>query len=301
MEWALAISRGENIHYLSDPWQKTTVLDMKQLRKIIDRIIGKVNFSHLYFGQEFCEKALPNPEELLLAVDKARHYKLSFVLMTPYVTELGLEKLEILLQELVGVMPNCEIVVNDWGVLHLLNEKFPTLSPILGRLLNKGWRDLRINNYLSMGKPGEFFKPFQGSNLSGPFIKSLLEMLRVGRIETDNPPQGLDSRLPNLGYPTSLYLPYGCINSGRICLLGSWGMKTSEKFKASQKNCGQKCRFCWLEMRDTSNRVPDSPYWRILQKGNTTFYLQSSSFLSKGLKQAKELGIDRIILQPEPL
>ena len=301
MEWALAISHGHNIHYLSDPWQKTAVLDMNQLRKVIEAVAGKINFTRLYFGQEFCEKALPRPKELLLAIDKAIEYGMEFTLVTPYVTEQGLIELKLLFKELVEILPNCEVVVNDWGILHLLNGEFPTLSPILGRLLNKAWRDPRINSYLPIHNQEDFLKPFQSSNLTSPLIKDLLESLKVERVELDNLPQGLDGRIFEMGYLTSLYLPYGCITSGRVCLLGSWGLEVKEKFKASQSNCGQKCRFCWLEMKDTGNKVPDSSEWRILQKGNTVFYLQLDSFLNNSLEQVNSLGIDRIVLQPEPL
>lgn len=301
MEWALAISHGHNIHYLSDPWQKTAVLDLNQLRKVMEAVAGKINFTRLYFGQEFCEKALLRPKELLLAIDKAVEHGMEFTLVTPYVTERGLRELKLLFQELVQILPNCEVVVNDWGILHLLKGEFPTLSPILGRLLNKAWRDPRINSYLPIHNQEDFFKPFQSSNLTSPLVKDLLESLKIERVELDNLPQGLDARISEMGYLTSLYLPYGCITSGRICLLGSWGLETREKFKAPQSSCGQKCRFCWLEMKDTSNRVPASSEWRILQKGNTVFYLQLDSFLNNSLEQVKSLGIDRIVLQPEPL
>jgi hypothetical protein len=40
--------------------------------------------------------------------------------------------------------PDVDVVFNDWGVMGLLNSNFPAFKLSAGRLLNKGFKDPRL-------------------------------------------------------------------------------------------------------------------------------------------------------------
>lgn len=246
MEWALFIPRRESLHLAAEPWRKAG-----EAKGIIRRLFGPVGFSRLYFGQEFCEKAIPGAEDLLEAVRESRLNKMDFTLVTPYVTEKELVNLEALLEELASREPGCEVVVNDWGVLYLLNRRFPTLKPVLGRLLNKMLRNPRLLQCTGGRQPPDLGL-FRSCSLAGQYMEKLLKALKVGRVELDIPFQGLDDGLMQRGYKVSLYVPHACITTGRSCLIGSWGLEQSEKFRASGGGCSRECRFHRLEMHHLS-------------------------------------------------
>ncbi len=296
MEWALGAPDFQSLKLCTNPWQEALLKKTPEIHQSLEELAGPINFTRLYFGQEFCERDLPSTGQLLKAVEKAQNQRMDFTLVTPYVTEEGLKKLEVLLRELATLTQDPEVVVNDWGVLNLLHKKFPALEPVLGRLLNKTWRDPRMTQV-----PAENQEPFRRCSLAGPHMQRLLRQFRVSRVELDYPFQGLDESLPDWGFTSSLYLPYGCITTGRICLLGSWGRPAAEKFNPGAKNCSQKCKSYWLELKDASGQVEQGPDWRIVQRGNAVFYVQLRQCLRKGLTQAKSLGVDRVVFQPRPL
>jgi len=143
---------------------------------------------------------------------------------------------------------------------------------------------------------------FQTCSLAGSFMQSLMKSFGVNRIEMDNLLQGLDENLPQWGYLVSLYVPYGCITTGRICFFQSWGLRSEDKFQASPQTCGRQCEGQWLEFRESSLLSgPGNPKCQVMQKGNSVFYRQSPAFVKKGLEQAASLGVSRIVYQPEPL
>lgn len=296
MELVLSIPDFYTLNLLSQEWDEL-FSQYSYVRNSLENIAEVNKVSRVYFGQEFCEKALPDPEQLSHAFVVCRKKGVSFSLATPYVTEQGLDKLDILLKKLVKNNPRSEVIVNDWGVLHLIRHKYPSLKPVLGRLLNKILRDPRIISHV----PQSDFVNYQSSSIGTHEFDVLLRNARISRIELDNTIQGLDNNLPKLGFNLSLYIPYGLITTGRICLMGSWGLAKKEKFSASRKSCPHNCKDYWLNLHDKSRNSRRHKEFRIRQKGNTVFYLQDNSFIKEGLKKAKELGFDRIIYQPLPI
>ena len=71
---------------------------------------------------EFCERLLPSPSQLKKALSFARENDLDFTMVTPYVTNSGLKKVENLIILLSELNPDSEIVFNDWGVFHFIKE-----------------------------------------------------------------------------------------------------------------------------------------------------------------------------------
>lgn len=296
MELALGIPDFYTLNLLSQEWDEL-FLQYSYVRNSLENIAEVNKVSRVYFGQEFCERALPDPEQLSHAFKVCRNKGVSFSLATPYLTEQGLDKLDILLKKLVKNNPRSEVIVNDWGVLHLIRHKYPSLKPVLGRLLNKILRDPRIIRHV----PQSAFVNYQSSSIGTHQFGELLRNARISRIELDNTIQGLDNNLPNLGFDLSLCIPYGLITTGRSCLMGSWGLAKNEKFSASRKSCSHNCKDYWLDLYDRTWNFRRHKEFRIRQKGNTVFYLQHNKFIKEGLNKAKDLGFDRIIYQPLPV
>ncbi|MDD5206537.1 MAG: hypothetical protein PHS17_14010 [Desulfobacterales bacterium] len=245
-------------------------------------------YSRLYYGIEFCQHQIPTLEELKTAMAFARDHSLGFTLVTPYVSETGLKRLKVLFDYLREKEPATEIVVNDWGVLHWLRREYPFHNLVLGRIPHKMKRDPRINFYMDK-IPQEALLNFQDCSLSVPSVRRFLIELGVKRLEFDNLLQGINMDL--LSDPpmmtNSLYYPIGYITTTRLCKAGNLNEKELSVFKVLEA-CGRTCRnyrtfFKSLAMRDT-----------IVAQGSTFFYknLQMPSNL-------KELGIDRIVFEPE--
>ena len=101
----------------------------------VDRCRKDGSYTRLYFGIEFCERLIPSVEEFKRALDYSRIHNLDISLVTPYVTDAGLSKLSSLFDYLTVNRIDCEVIINDWGVLNLINKKYRSLKPVLGRLL----------------------------------------------------------------------------------------------------------------------------------------------------------------------
>lgn len=289
MEWAIFIPRVDKLHLLEDSWIENAVFRSMRVKEIIQKLSGQVHFTRMYFGEEFCERAIPSFQDVQKASEVALNYGLEFTLVTPYVTERGLGRLRKIFSGLLELGRQCEVIINDWGVLHLLSREYPDFIPVIGRQLNKAWRDPRCKN-----------SAIPLTSLESEVMKNILKEKQANRIELDIPPQGLEN-LAIEDYELSLYFPYSIITSGRMCLIGSWGYDKSDKFKANNQSCHLQCRRFWLELTDKSKLIPKSNDWKIVQKGNAIFCVLKEDFLKNNLIIAMENGVDRLIFQPEPI
>ncbi|MFN3477211.1 MAG: hypothetical protein ACK4Z6_06630, partial [Candidatus Methylomirabilales bacterium] len=119
MEWALHVNGVQEVEGI-----QTGPLDPVQVesRKVIEEAFGRIAFSRVYFGNEFCQHLIPTLAHLravyLAAVEKG----FTFTLLTPYITDDGLEKLKPLLSFLSTREDLIEVVVNDWGVFNFLRR-----------------------------------------------------------------------------------------------------------------------------------------------------------------------------------
>lgn len=277
MEWAVLVTHREDLPWLEQPYE--------------------FKLSRLYFGHEFCEHRIPDREAVQLAYTAAVERGLEFTLVTPYVTDQGLGKLLRLFRFLEGLGGRAEVVLNDWGVLRVLSRDFPRFRPVLGRLLNKMIRDPRVAGaYNGESTPAESAAVFRRSGVTAGVYRSLLKSMGVERIELDNLIQGIDLDFRQLGLEGSLYYPYGCVTTGRACLMGSLGLPAGEKFKP-QPGCRRQCREYTATMAAPGVEQGD---YVILHKGNTVFYRQGESLVRQGIDMAGQCGIGRLVYQPRP-
>lgn len=266
--------------------------------------------SRLYYGHEFCQRLISPLNHLKRILSYIAEKRLNLSLVTPYVTNDGLKKLEVLFELLKERNTSCEVIINDWGVLNLVNRKYINLTPVLGRLLNKQKRGprlvkllkretrARLLNYPQNPKirsfviqkklPMDLDPYYKGSNASSvPIIHSYLISQRIKRIELDNTAQGLFLELPKNEICASIYLPYVYISTTYFCPTAGCDQRKKSLLKI--KPCNKECqRYIFKLRHKTMPKV-------IFLKGNTQFYKNSKL----SVEQLKNLGVDRIVFEPE--
>jgi hypothetical protein len=260
MEQAIFISKVKNIKYYN------------------------TSFSRLYFGNEFCEHLIPSVIDLEQVLDFVLGNSLDFTFVSPYVTNDGLRKLEILLQEISRKRPNSEVVFNDYGVLRILNTHYPELEPVLGRLLNRMKRGPRLMMVIDK-LPRTTVEYFQSSNITVPILSQFLNENRVRRVELDNVLQGFDFSLDGLS--ASLYVPFAYITTTRLCLTNSCDVPETEELIGIFP-CKREC-----QKYDFHLKNPIMPV-TLIRKGNTIFF--KNEILPYRLE---ERTITRIVNEPE--
>jgi hypothetical protein len=161
------------------------------------------SYQRLYIGDEFCERRLPTPALLAKAVGWAEANGRKITLVTPSLSDEGLQRLSELL-DLLGDKKSekFEVVINDFGGLSLLNSRYKgRFLPVLGRLL--------MPKSLSMTSGVDVFREF-------------LEFTRkwgITGLEFNTLPfsESLQSQMAEYGLASHLYLPYRFMAVTRFC------------------------------------------------------------------------------------
>ncbi len=267
------------------------------LKQVSTQLDGR-RFSRLYYGQEFCQNLLPTVQELDKALAFASEHGMALTLVTPYVTDAGIERVRELLTWLRAKDPGAEVVFNDWGVLVLLTE-FPSLEPVAGRVIDKMKRDPRFSgrDYEEFFSP-EGRKMLMTSNITAPSYRQLLSCHRVNRVELDPVLQGFDFDLKPVNLKASVYLPFGFATTGRICFIGSLNRKPEEKFTV-YGGCRRECQIYDQYLQKNLSPIPEAvrdgrvAEIELERKGNTLFFANTQ--LAPILQNE---NIDRLIYQP---
>jgi len=267
--------------------------------------------SRIYYGNEFCERLIPGLVDLKEILGYIKTKKLDFSFVTSYVTNTGLARLKVLFEFLKSKKINCETIINDWGVLNLVNRKYPDFQPVLGRLLTKQKRGPRLVKLLKREvKPRLIMDPqnplqrqilierklplsldyyYKGSNAASvPIIHDFLINQRIKRIELDNLAQGMLLELPKGKISASVYTPYVYISTTFFCPTAGCDQKKKSLLKI--KACKRQCQKYLFKLRHKT--MPKVIYL----KGNTQFY--KNTILPKA-GELSNLGIDRVVYQPE--
>lgn len=240
------------------------------------------SYSRVYFGHEFCERLLPSLEKIERVLEFTLKNNLHFTLLTPYVTNEGIKKVNILLSFLAREAPQSEVVFNDYGVFRLLRNNYPGLKPVMGRLLNKMKRDPRILNIYQL-LPESARKYFKGFSLEVPALRNFLLKNGVTRVELDNVPQGIDINLSSLGFSASLYIPYAYVTTTRACLAINCDVHGMED-TVGIFPCKGECQKYTFYLR--SKAMPAV----LIRKGNTIF-IKNEEVPS----DIEKMGINRIV------
>jgi hypothetical protein len=126
---------------------------------------------------------------------------------------------------------------------------------------------------------------FKSSNLTVPALSEFLNNNGVRRVELDNVLQGFDFSLDNLS--ASLYLPFACVTTTRLCLANSCDIPEREEM-VGVFPCKRECQKYTFYLRSEIMPVV------LIRKGNTIF------FENRALPDnIEEKGINRIVTEPE--
>ena len=212
-----------------------------------------------------------------------------------------MEKLEEIFLLLREESPGSEIVVNDWGVLGLLDQRYKGSFILgLGRILVRQHRDPAIEGAIkkqptlfSKMKDGSFIialhkRPsgayrqwVKSSYLGATVTRGFLARFNIKRAEFSNTLQGVDLRGIHLF--KSLYTPYVNISTTRFC-----PMDTRHQKLYRINVCSRECQRYYEVL---SRRRESSVF---LKRGNTLFY---ENPLKKGSRLLT--GVDRVVHQPQ--
>lgn len=254
-------------------------------------------FTRLYFGAEFCEELIPDLAKVRGALKYAQEKMLDYTYLSGPLTDKGISKQHEIFDYLNRQKVNqrrIEVVVNDWGVLALIVEKFKNLDPLLGRLLV---RNCRMPRY-TIKKPVSYshlvanpklhqnqLKILRSTNLTVPEYRKFLKSCRIKRVELDVLPQGIELNR-DWGFKFSFYTPWTYITGGRTCDLAGIFDLDKARFITS-RTCARACKRFYIKFETGTEMLP------LIQRGNSVFF-NNSALLGNFIK---ERVFNRVVLE----
>lgn len=184
-------------------------------------IADELNITRVYLGNEFCHNLFPSKKLLFQLLDKAAEEKLEITICFTYVRDYLVDYYT----ELTAATYNwckqqdkkIEVVINDWGMLGMFNNKADYISISLGVLLNKRKKDSRISYKKDINNP-----LLQLNSLNTDFYSTYLVDNNISRIEYDVPEYKLQ---PSLDITGSIQIPFYITNLSQYC--GIYNMCTT--------------------------------------------------------------------------
>ncbi|MBN2522071.1 MAG: hypothetical protein JXB24_02305 [Bacteroidales bacterium] len=255
------------------------------------------NIKGVYYGQETCENLIPSLKFIEQAVEYCAENEYLFSFATPYVGIRGMEKLRKIFGFLNEKAPETEVVVNDYGVLHLLNTEYPDLKSTLGRLLIKTKRDPRfsISGYEIANIDIKNLKRVEsnqteallGSTLELPVYQDFLKRKGVKRVGFDVQTQGINRKIiMRWGFPVDLYWPWTYVTSNRNCLVAAHTQPGKESHP-TEEPCSYQCKKYEFAFRS------DKKMFSSVARGNAIWMNTKSLHL-----EYFKAGFDRLIYEP---
>lgn len=236
----------------------------------LEEWMARVKGDGLYFGAECCEHLIPTPRELMAFCNRIGNKGWRMYLMTGSAPASVLGPYRALMECFAGLPRAVGVVFNDWGILSLLRRDFPSLEPVMGRLLFKNMRF--VNRTI---RPAGGFSASQGRVILRNQIKAIrqtsfsisayrqfLRSWGVVKVDVDILPQGID--LTGCDLSVGAYTPWGYLTSGRTCPLWEQGRRYPTTDGCQTRPClaGGKI-------------LPDERgefRMRLLERGNAVFY-----------------------------
>ncbi len=304
MDWSIQVSNAAELQDGARVLNTASSLGGSKLAPVveltwllIEEYFGAVRFSRCAYGNEFCERLIPSPRQLEAVLAAAGEREMNLTLLTPYVSDAGLELLKPLFETL-AENGECEVVFNDWGVLNLLRREFPLLKPVQGRLMNKSLRDPRVTGvYAASDAPAPALVSLRRSNLDCTSYTGFLSGLGVDSVELDNLPQGVDLSFAEGGVKASAYVPFGFISTSRICMAAGIHYDKRDKFQPGAP-CHHECQTHLLEYTYTNTPFENRDQ-KFYLKGNSYFYVHTEAMLRGLFEQSRSGLIDRMVFQPQ--
>jgi hypothetical protein len=248
------------------------------------------SFDRIYIGDEFCPHRLPRLAELEALFNFARDSRKQITLLTPLLTDYGVEGLSSLLDRLHERFLEAEVVANDWGVILFLKEEYPEFRLAAGRLLDKGFKDPRLSNPRALASQSQEMEAvLKKSSFDSPALQRKLVELDVERIERDMFPYSGSPPASAARLKTSIYFPYGYITTGRVCWMSTFGESSESKF-VPPSDCSRPCNGISVKLEHSDAALP------VFQSGGTVYHLQPPEALESIFETAKRENV-RLVYQ----
>jgi hypothetical protein len=270
------------------------------LKNLLKQCLTPEKLERVYFGTEFCQRLIPDNKDLKEAIRITWEAGLDFSYVTPPSTESGIETLKSrfsFLREECKPSKGIEVIVNDWGVLRILRQQFPEFKPVFGRMMNRMIRDPRVAPYyVSSTAPKEGLTVVQQSSLTNPLYQKSLREWGVDRHEFDNLFQGIKVEVEEKDVFFSVYIPYGYVATGRVCMPGSFNLPKEDKF-TEYMGCQRECQEFTHKLKNSQSPFSNRSL-ELIQRGNTIFYPNSLVMLKSVFNGDISGSLDRIVFQP---
>lgn len=255
------------------------------------------NVEGIYFGQETCENLIPSLKHVEQAVNYCTENEYPFTLATPYVGPKGMDRLRKILGFLEREAPDSEVLVNDYGVLQLLNREFTSLKSILGRLLIKMKRDPRfsISGYDIANVDLKNLKKVErnqtdalkGTSLELPIYQDFLKSRGIQRVSIDALTQGLDPKTnKKWGFPVDLFWPWSYVTSSRSCSIAAH-TQPGKEYHPTDEACKFQCKKYEYTFSSDKQMLPS------VFRGNATWINTRSLY-----KEYFSMGFGRLVYEP---
>lgn len=310
MELTVAIQSKDEMGILENPWDHPCLTEIEletcqSLKKAISETFGDIQPTRVYFGSEFCQYRLYTIQDLVATYEAVERLGYDFSLVAPSLPQMSIEKFDSILSEFAKFISGAasgkkiEVICNDWGTLQLVKcAHRKTFTPVLGRLMNKMIRDPRATQYYNREvAPTLANAHFKQGSYSINYYRDFLKEAGVETIEFDNHYQGVNYEQLNGEFKVATHFNYGCIATGRACLVGSLHVEKTEKFRGHIV-CKQQCRHYTAEMVN-QNKTINTMEQRVFQKGNSAFYIQTYDQIRAGIIDAQRSRVDRLVFSPK--
>jgi hypothetical protein len=251
--------------------------------------IGRV-----YVGTETCDRRLPSRGELAAWTAAAKDAGVGLTLVLP---PLGGRTIEagVARAAALEAVAGAEVVANDWGTVHALRARLPSLPIVLGRLTNKMLRDPRLaDRFDAPEAPAAARDALCQSGAATPGHRRLLERYGIRRREVDPVLQPIaEAEWRGCSESITVHLPYLFVTCGRACLVGGRGRERRDKFVPGG-DCAFECRTEAIELEVPAG---DGRSTRLLSLGNGLYHAVPPATASRHLEDlAPVRPVDRVVL-----
>lgn len=250
-----------------------------------DHMLFKKNISRIYVGNEFCHNLFPSEEMLFDILQKAQQEELNVTVCFTYMRDCYIEKTKSILEKLYEWCSlhnrSIEIVINDWGMLKLLEGKNDYFTPVLGVLLNKRKKDPRYKYKKGYSENKELISQ---NNLNSRLFAGFLKKYNIERYEYES----CGYKIAVAEGKHSLQLPFYVTNTSQYCTLYAMCTNLDRGKQKLVKSCPKYC----------SEYVFAYPaHLKMIGKYNSLFAFDDTLLKNPELLEYYiESGIDRIVL-----
>ena len=235
----------------------------------------------IYFGNSSCEHLLPSIIDIVEAQQLCREKHYNFLFVFPPLSHFKSEEASFILTHL-AKEPQCEVVVNDIGTLHLALEH-PTLKPILGLNFTKVIKNAFIDNITPTDLSSTQFAKQQALAKHCEFelseVRGFYKSMGVGRFAIENTYLSVDFLDTAPKMYCDFYYPYISLAHSKACDIA--GLFEDQRGYFVQEECPKYCNYISLEF-EHNNILGLHQRYNTINKSKTS--LELSDIISKGSK-----------------